>query len=249
MRVLACYSLKGGVGKTTAAVNLGFCAAQEGRKTLIWDLDPQGAASYCLSIKPRIKGGSKDLIRGKRPLLKAIRETNCRGLDLLPADFSNRNLDLFLGKSARGRKRLADLLATLNKQYDLVVLDCAPSISAASESVFHAADALLVPLLPARLSLRAYEQLVKFLQRKQNKSPLLLPYFSMVDTDNRRQRSFVTEFARSHPQLLRSYVPYAEEMEQMVALRGPIGLVAGSAPAARAFRSLWRQIKLHLGDS
>jgi chromosome partitioning protein len=248
MKVLACYSLKGGVGKTTAAVNLGYCAAQERRDVLIWDLDPQGAASYCLSIKTRIKGGSKDLIRGKRPLLKAIRETNCRGLDLLPADFSNRNLDLFLSKNARGRKRLADLLATLNKQYDLVLLDCAPSISAASESVFYAADALLVPLLPSRLSLRAYEQLVSFLQRKKYRDPQLVPYFSIVDPGNRRHNRAVAEFARNHPELLRSYVPYAEEMEQMVALRGPIGLVAGAAPAARAFRTLWQQIKLRIGE-
>uniref|UniRef100_UPI00211B593E ParA family protein n=1 Tax=Crenothrix polyspora TaxID=360316 RepID=UPI00211B593E len=65
MKVLALYSIKGGVGKTSSAVNLAFNAAQAGYRTLVWDLDPQGASSYYFRIKPKIKGGSKKLIAGK----------------------------------------------------------------------------------------------------------------------------------------------------------------------------------------
>jgi cellulose biosynthesis protein BcsQ len=62
-RVLACYNLKGGVGKTTAAVNLGYAAASSGRRVLLWDMDPQAAATFLFRIKPRVSGGGKGLLK------------------------------------------------------------------------------------------------------------------------------------------------------------------------------------------
>ncbi|MGZ4960500.1 MAG: ParA family protein, partial [Methylomonas sp.] len=90
MNVLAVYSIKGGVGKTASAVNLAYTAARNGYRTLVWDLDPQGASSYYFRIKPKIKGGSKDLITGKRELEGLIKGTDFENLHLLPADFSFR---------------------------------------------------------------------------------------------------------------------------------------------------------------
>ena len=86
MKVIASYNLKGGVGKTTAAVNLAYLSARQGRRTLLWDLDPQGAATYLFRVKPRVKGGSPKLVRGSRPMLEAIKATDFAQLDLLPAD-------------------------------------------------------------------------------------------------------------------------------------------------------------------
>ena len=68
MRIYAIYNIKGGVGKTTTAVNLAFLAAESGLRTVLWDLDPQGAASFMFRVKPKVKGGGKALIKGKRPL-------------------------------------------------------------------------------------------------------------------------------------------------------------------------------------
>src|SRR4030095_4547021 len=96
VNTLATYNIKGGVGKTTAAVNLAYLAAGDGRRTLLWDLDPQGAASYLLRIGPRVKGGGKALIRGKTSLDQAVKPTEFDRLDLVPADFTYRNLDLVL---------------------------------------------------------------------------------------------------------------------------------------------------------
>ena len=110
MNTLATYNIKGGVGKTASAVNLAYLAARDGRRTLLWDLDPQGAASYLFRIKPKVKGGARALVRGKRPLEEAVKVTEYDGLDLVPADFTYRNLDLVLDEAKKPTQRIARLL-------------------------------------------------------------------------------------------------------------------------------------------
>src|ERR1700721_1854934 len=107
-KVIATYNIKGGVGKTSAAVNLAYLASQAGHPTLIWDLDPQAASTYLFRVRPKVEGGGRGLLRA---------------------------------------------------DYDYIFLACPPSISLVSEAVFEASDALLVPVIPATLSSRAYEQL------------------------------------------------------------------------------------------
>jgi chromosome partitioning protein len=102
MRIYATYNIKGGVGKTTTAVNLASLAAESGLRTVLWDLDPQGAASFMFRVKPRIKGGGKAIIGGKRSLDETIKGTDFDNLDLIPADFTYRNMDLLLDGGAGG---------------------------------------------------------------------------------------------------------------------------------------------------
>ena len=84
MKVYATYNIKGGVGKTTTAVNLAYLAAASGRRTLLWDLDPQASATYLFRVKPRVKGGSRGLVSGKRPVDDAVKAADYDNLDLLP---------------------------------------------------------------------------------------------------------------------------------------------------------------------
>ena len=94
--VLATYNIKGGVGKTSAAVNLAYLAARENAHVLLWDLDPQGASTYLFRVKPKVKGGGRKLVRGKSEVEGLIKGTDHDRLDLLPADFSYRHMDLAL---------------------------------------------------------------------------------------------------------------------------------------------------------
>src|SRR6185437_1223380 len=191
MRVVATYNIKGGVGKTSAAVNLGYLAARDGLRTLIWDLDPQGSATYLFRIKPKVKGGGKALVAGRRTLDEAIKETDFERLDLMPADFSYRNLDLDLDSTKRPTDRLCRLVAPLDGEYELVILDCPPSVSLVSENVVRASHVLLVPLIPAVLSLRTFDQLTEFVAGLPGRTPTVLAFLSMVDRRKKAHRDLV----------------------------------------------------------
>src|SRR6201985_691981 len=201
MRIYATYNIKGGVGKTTTAVNLAYLAAEAGLRAVLWDLDPQGAASFMFRIKPKVKGGGKALISGKRPRDDAIKGTDFDNLDLIPADFTYRNMDLLLapgdakpadvpgGKPAR---KLSKLLTPLAAEYDAVFLDCPPSVSLVSENVLHAADVIVGPLIPQRVALRTLEQLSDFIDEfKGRRRPDLLAFFSMVDRRKKLHREII----------------------------------------------------------
>lgn len=243
MNVLATYHLKGGVGKTATAVNVAYEAAREGNRVLVWDLDPQGAATFYFRIKPRVKGGGKALVRGTRPLDDAIKATDYDDLDLLPADFSYRNLDLVLDGTRKPTRRLAQLLKPLRREYDLVVLDCPPSISLASESVFTAADALLVPLIPTTLSLRTYDQLERFLDTSDLRVPELLAFFSMVDRRRSLHREMVEALSEGRDDLLDTRIPSTSDIERMGIHRAPVGAFAPKSRSAKAYRDLWREVR------
>ena len=171
MKIIASYNLKGGVGKTTAAVNLAYLSAAEGYRTLLWDLDPQGAATYLFRIRPRVKGGSPKLVRGSRPMLDAVKATDFSDLDLLPADFTYRHMDIDLNDRPKPQRTLRRLLEPLSEEYDRVVLDTPPSLSLVSENVIRAADLVLVPLIPTVLSVRTFDQLSTFVNELKGSRP------------------------------------------------------------------------------
>jgi chromosome partitioning protein len=243
VRTVATYSIKGGVGKTSAAVNLGALAARDGRRTLLWDLDPQGAASFLLRVKPKVKGGGRKLLRGRRDPLDVLKGTDVEGLDLLPADFSYRHLDLVLDKSKKPQRGLGRVLASLADGYDLAILDCAPSISLVSESVFDAADLLLVPLVPSTLSVRTLEQLHAFLATQPEHAPAVLAFFSMVDRRKRLHRELVSSLPASVPGVGEAIVPSASVVEQMGPRRAPVVVSHPRAPAAQAYVALWAEVR------
>ena len=102
MKIVAVTNIKGGVGKTTTAVNLAYLCAAGGRATVLWDLDPQGAATYTLKCEPGERVSARKLVAGKRELPELIVHTGYDKLDVLPADFSYRNFDVqFNGRNRR----------------------------------------------------------------------------------------------------------------------------------------------------
>ena len=246
MNTLATYNIKGGVGKTTAAVNLAYLAAGDGRRTLLWDLDPQGAASYLLRIRPRVKGGGKALIRGKTSLDQAVKSTEFDRLDLVPSDFTYRNLDLALDAAKKPTQRIARLLGSLDGDYDLAILDCPPGISLVSENVVHAAGTLLVPMIPTTLSVRTLEQLTGFVSELDHR-PALFPFFTMVDGRKRLHREVIEDLRGRRDDLATTVIPALSLVEQMSVRRAPLPVFAPRSRVTRSYQDLWAEVRDRAG--
>ncbi|HUZ51308.1 MAG TPA: AAA family ATPase [Streptosporangiaceae bacterium] len=249
MKVVAAYNIKGGVGKTATAVNIAYLAAADGYRVLLWDLDPQAAASFLFRVKPRVKGGGKALIAGKRPVDLAIKATDFDNLDLLPADFTYRNLDLHLDGERKPATRLRSLLSPLRREYDLVMLDCPPSISLLSENVLHATDLLLVPLIPTTLSVRTLDQLTDFVAGLDGHRPKILAFFSMIDRHKRLHLQIAGELPARRTDVAVTAIPALSMIERMSVQRAPVTASSPRSQAARYYRELWQEVRERAGLS
>jgi chromosome partitioning protein len=242
VKIVGIYSIKGGVGKTAAAVNLAYLEATQGHRTLVWDLDPQGAATYYFRVKPQVRGGGKALVKGRHPLDSVIKGTDFERLDLLPADFSYRHMDQALADAKSPGRQLLRLLRPLASEYDTVLLDCPPSIATVSENVFRAADALLVPTIPTVLSERTLHQILKLLEGDgHDRGPRVLPFFSLVDRRRRMHLEAMERLPTEYPGFLKTAIPTCAEVERMGIRRLPLLAVAPGSPAATAYRALWSE--------
>ena len=221
MAVVAVYSVKGGVGKTTFAANLAWCAAtQSSRRTLLWDLDAAGGAGFLLGVDPRKKRRAQSVIAKEIDAAKLIRHTKYPRLDLLPADESIRALDVTLAEIGK-KNRIAKLTAALVKDYDRLILDCPPVLNELSSQIVRAAVRDEV-------------------QSEGKKAPPIMPVFSMVDRRRALHRDSVAS-EKGWP-----VVPASSAIEQCATHLAPVGAFAPRSDATRSFKTLWTQIERKL---
>jgi cellulose biosynthesis protein BcsQ len=241
MRVVAVAGAKGGVGKTAAAVNLAMLSAEVGFRTLLWDLDPQGAATHCYRARARVKGGATRLLGGKRDLEAYVRHTDYDRLDLLPADPSFRVVDTILSTRRWPDRVLRKLLRPLDGSYDVVILDCAPGLGVVTESVVAASDLVLAPIIPAPLAVRSLDQLEEFVQGHRPGMPLLA-FLSMLDERKVLHRQIVAQ-VRGDRRFALAAVPSSSAVERMGMEQIPAILASPQNLAAVAYRRLWAEVE------
>jgi len=242
MQTIAVTNIKGGVGKTTAAVNLAYLAARSGRATVLWDLDPQGAATYTLQGEPDGQVSARKLVRGKRELPELMAPTAYPGLRLIPADWSFRNLDVHLSERKHPTERLMMMTRSLHHSIELLVLDCPPGMTLLTENILRAADALVVPVVPAPLCVRMLDQFDEFVARTGWTDIRILPFFSMVDRRKSLHEAVMANARTHHPGILATEIPYWSEIERMTVRRAPLPAFAPTSPATQLFVRLWQEV-------
>ncbi len=239
---IAVYSVKGGVGKTTIAANLAWCAAElSGHRTLLWDLDAAGGSGFLYGLEPHASRQATDMFSREEAPDKLIRRTDFEGLDILPADESIRTIDATLTAIGK-RKRLARLAESLGQQYQRIVLDCPPVMNELSAQVVRAADLIIVPLPPSPLSARALELVVREVADHSKRHPPILPVLSMLDM-RRALHKAAREENPAWPM-----IPNASVVEQCAVQQRPVGAIAPQSPPAQRFISLWKAIERKLAE-
>ena len=171
-RVLALANQKGGVGKTTTAINLGTALAAVGESVLIVDLDPQGNASTGLGIDRKSRSRSTyDVLTRQVTIRDAIQETTVPRLDIVPSTMDLSGFELEIAHERDRAFRLRDALATLNAsmpdgiQYTYVLIDCPPSLNLVTVNAMAASHSILVPLQCEFFALEGLSQLLKTVEQ------------------------------------------------------------------------------------
>jgi cellulose biosynthesis protein BcsQ len=242
MNTIALYNLKGGVGKTASCVNLAYLSARDGYKTLLWDLDPQGSASFYFQTKQSPKAGIRNLLSTGADLAEAVRATAYENLDLIPADLSAKSLDVMMEEMRSSKKKLRNLLHAFSRTYDFIFLDCPPGLSSLAENIFQAADIVLMPVIPTTLSIRTYNMVKAFFKDKEIEGSKMMCFFSMVDLRKNMHNEIMEELYRDK-RFFENYIPYLSDVEKMGVNQAPIETYAKSSYAARCYSDLWEEIK------
>lgn len=202
LRTIPVINNKGGVGKTTTAVNVAAGLARRGRNVLLVDLDSQGSASKSLGIRhDDLSPSSADVLFGNQSLRDCIRSTNLDNVDLLTGSLELANADVRLKQQERGQHRLSSVLEEVETEYQSIIIDCAPSTSILSINALVAADAFIIPVTPSYLALEGVVSLGEVVRRVRRgigeAAPILGLVLTMVDQSEDQVEGAIDEL-RNH---------------------------------------------------
>lgn len=236
--------MKGGVGKTTLAVNIAYEASSSGLRTLVWDLDPQGSATYILRVKPKLKKDTFKLDRNNLSLSRSIKETMWPLLDLIPSDFNLRRLDKSITEQKQFDELLRKSINTLRKNYDLLIIDNSTSASSISEAVINCSDIVFVPVIPNDMSLHTFNTFESFIKtiRQKKQKPKVFAIFNMVDGRKLLHKQILGKHLGTDSRFLKTTIPASSSIEQMATKRQPAGSFRTSFAVSSSLSALFEEV-------
>lgn len=247
-RVLAVANQKGGVGKTTTAVNLSAGLALAGHPTLLIDFDPQASATSGLGVHPQeLEASVYHVLIGARPADEVIRETQIENLSLLAASRDLIGAEIELVPLPRREYRLDEAIAQTRRRFEFVIIDCPPSLGLLTVNALTAADAVLIPLqceYYALEGLSALLETVGFIRQSLNpKLDIQGLLLTMFDTRNGLAHQVVNEVRQHFPnQVFQSVVPRNVRLSECPSYGVPAMVYDASSRGARAYAALAEEL-------
>ncbi len=245
---MAVANQKGGVGKTTTAVNLGACLADIGYRVLVVDLDPQGNASTGLGINIRgLQSSMYDVIMHDTPLEDTIEATSVKGLFVAPASLDLAGAEIELVPAFSREMKLKNALAEVRDDYDFVLIDCPPSLGLLTVNALAAATEVLVPIQCEYYALEGLGQLRNNVElvRKGLNPTLEISTIVLVMYDARTKLSDqVAKEVRAHfgSRVCRTMVPRTVRLSEAPSFGQPIIAFDSSSRGAIAYRELAKEV-------
>lgn len=248
-RIYTFVNQKGGVGKTTTAINVGAFIANEGLRVLLVDIDPQANATSCLGIdKHSINGGTYEAILGISPALSHVLHNKKLKLSLLPSSPALTGAEVELVEISDRETRLRESLIQIQEQYDYIFVDCPPSLGLLTlNGIVAALDGVLIPVQCEYLALEGISQLTHTLNRVRS---ALFPELSirgviltMFDARTNLSKDVVEEVRRYFPeQVMETIIPRSIRLAEAPSYGLPISTYAPSSSGARAYQNLAHEI-------
>lgn len=247
-KVIAVVTQKGGVGKTTSAVNLASCLGELGKKCLLVDADPQGNATSGVGVdKRKVKLSTYDLLVGEAAAREAVVKTDFARLWLIPASMALAGAEIEMVDVPRRESRLKAALAPCRDDYDFIIIDCPPALGLLTLNALVAADTFLIPAQPEYYALEGLSQLIATVRQvKRLYNPTLElegVLFTMYDGRTNLTQQVVAEVKKFFPRrVYGTVIPRAVRLAEAPSFGQPINYYDKGCKGAQAYLKLAKEI-------